>query len=297
MPTAVDPAAVLAALQQGVYVVDTERRITYWNAAATDIAGYDAAETIGTRCRDALLDHVDDEGRLLCGDRCPLLATMIDGIDRTARVYLHHRDGYLKPVLVSAAALRDESGAIVGAVETFSDDTDFHVTRTRATELERLSLLDPLTGIGNRRYLDDRLRRRLSEAGASGVGVLMIDVDHFKRVNDTHGHHVGDEALRAIARTLSLGVRADDVVARYGGEEFVVVTGAAAPGPLLWFAERLRALIATTRVPGPCGPISLTASVGAAIAGPEDSPESLLHRADEGLFAAKRDGRDAVVLA
>lgn len=296
MPLSVDPAAVLAALSHGVYVVDTERRITYWNAAAAEIAGYDAEQVLGARCRDGLLDHVDDEGRVLCGDRCPLLQTMVDGRDRTVRVYLHHRDGHLKPVQVSAAALRDADGTIVGAVETFSDETDFHATRSRATELERLSLLDPLTEIGNRRYLDECLDTHFADVGSGRCGLLMIDVDRFKRVNDTHGHDVGDEALRIIARTLSHGVRADDVVARFGGEEFVVVTETDDAEALVRLAERLRVLIRSSRIPTPSRRVRLTASIGAALALPGETPTALLRRADEGLLRAKREGRDRVVL-
>ena len=105
------------------YVVDTERRIRSWNAGAERIAGYRAEEVVGRACSEGLLCHVDESGRLLCGDRCPLLETMTDGRERSARVWLHHSKGHLVPVVVHAAPLRGEDGDVVGAVETFYDDS------------------------------------------------------------------------------------------------------------------------------------------------------------------------------
>ncbi|MCB2177809.1 MAG: EAL domain-containing protein [Actinomycetales bacterium] len=108
---------------QACYVVDTERRILSWTAAAEQIAGYRAEEVIGRTCSDGLLWHVDRSGQVLCGDRCPLLDTITDGRERTAKVWLHHSKGHLVPVVVHASALRDNSGTVIGAVETFYDDS------------------------------------------------------------------------------------------------------------------------------------------------------------------------------
>ncbi len=120
--TSSDPAAQRRSAQ-ACYVVDTERRILSWTAAAEQIAGYRAEEVIGRTCSDGLLWHVDESGEVLCGERCPLLETMTDGRERTAKVWLHHSKGHLVPVVVHANALRDDSGTVIGAVETFYDDS------------------------------------------------------------------------------------------------------------------------------------------------------------------------------
>lgn len=105
------------------YVVDTERRIRSWNDAAERIAGYRAEDVVGRPCSDGLLCHVDESGTVLCGDSCPLLETLTDGRERSAKVWLHHRKGHLVPVVIHAAPLRGEAGEVVGAVETFYDDS------------------------------------------------------------------------------------------------------------------------------------------------------------------------------
>jgi diguanylate cyclase (GGDEF)-like protein/PAS domain S-box-containing protein len=294
----VDPAAVLDALKDGVYLVDRERRITYWNVAASELSGFAACEVVGTHCSDGVLNHVDSAGRPLCGDHCPLLLTIQDGVTRTAHVFLHHKNGHLRPVEITSVPLTDGDGQIVGAAETFRDDEQYRATVARAEHLERLSLHDPLTGVANRRYLETCLLARFDqrEQLGRGFGLLMIDVDHFKQVNDRHGHEAGDEALRTLARTLDHGVRGDDAVVRYGGEEFVVVSPVEDADALVELADRLRRLVRATRVRLAGRTLTLTVSIGASLAQAGDDPATLLERADRGLLIAKRAGRDRVVL-
>lgn len=120
------------------YVVDSDRRIRSWNDAAERIAGYRADEVVGRSCYEGLLCHVDESGALLCGDGCPLLETMSDGRERSAKVWLHHSKGHLVPVVVHAAPLRGEGGEVVGAVETFYDDSALRPGR--GTRLDALDL-------------------------------------------------------------------------------------------------------------------------------------------------------------
>lgn len=122
---------------EACYVVDKDRRILSWTDAAERIAGYRAEEVVGRRCSDALLWHVDESGDVLCGDRCPLRETMNDGRERDAKVWLHHSKGHLVPVIVHAKALRDDSGTVIGAVETFYD-----ASAPRARPVEPATALD-----------------------------------------------------------------------------------------------------------------------------------------------------------
>ena len=153
----VDPAALLDTMAEGLYVVDRERIITFWNAAAERITGFTAAEAVGRSCGDGLLSHVDEAGESLCGPRCPLLETMHDGAPLEVRLYAHHASGHLVPVKVTARALRDESGVITGSVETFSDDGEATERDKRLRVAQRLAITDHLTGLGNRRGLEQRL--------------------------------------------------------------------------------------------------------------------------------------------
>jgi PAS domain S-box-containing protein len=136
----------------GVYFVDRQRRITYWNAGAERLTGFSADEVVGRRCRDGILNHCDAAGTALCGAHCPLLGTMLDGKVREIRAFLHHKDGYRRPVCVRAAPLCDEDDHIIGAVEIFHDDGPLLAVHRRVAALERAVWTDALTGIGNRLF-------------------------------------------------------------------------------------------------------------------------------------------------
>jgi|CXWL01.1.fsa_nt_gi diguanylate cyclase (GGDEF)-like protein/PAS domain S-box-containing protein len=291
---------ILEHLYDGVYVVDRQRVIRTWNPAAQRISGFTAGEAVGRRCRDNLLCHVDDRGRQLCRRGCPLAATMKDGQPREQRVYLQHREGHRVPVEVRASALRDEHGVIVGAVEIFTDNSRGERERRRLQELEKLAHVDGLTGIANRRCFDLALEERLSRLTSSGAGfgLLLIDIDHFKAVNDTHGHPMGDRVLRTVARTVALGMRLGDSVARYGGEELAVLAGGSDRGGLMELGERLRALVERSTTPAEDGGrLAVTVSLGGAVALRGDTPESLLARADGALYVCKRAGRNMCTVA
>ena len=176
--------------------------------------------------------------------------------------------------------------------------------RLRSNYRESLSLAvtDPLTGLYNRRYFDIHMQSRLEEASQTNkpLGLLMIDIDHFKTVNDSHGHAVGDQVLAEVARRVLNSVRNFDLVARLGGEEFVVVMPGTDKGFAMTVAERLRRSIADTPIPAaiPSGTLNVTISIGAAVVEHgELSAGKLLEAADEAMYKAKNQGRNQVVLA
>lgn len=169
-------------------------------------------------------------------------------------------------------------------------------------ELAQLSQIDPLTGLPNRRQFDEALRRELTRARRSGQGValLMIDIDHFKLLNDTLGHRVGDDQLRAVAAALQgCAVRASDLVARYGGEEFAAILPGASPTEALIVAETMRATIEELNLASPAPDGRVTVSIGAArISDIEtDTEHRLVERADRALYDSKRAGRNCVTAA
>jgi diguanylate cyclase (GGDEF)-like protein len=160
------------------------------------------------------------------------------------------------------------------------------------------ALHDPLTGALNRRAFRDVLTRAVSEERQhhGGLALGICDVDGFKKVNDAHGHHVGDEVLRGLVRIVTDSLRAGDVLSRFGGDEFVVVAeglGAADVGALF---ERMRAVVAADPIPTEAGNVRITISVGVASWREDDTERQLLARADEALYRAKSEGRDRVRL-
>lgn len=169
----------------------------------------------------------------------------------------------------------------------------------RSVTLEQAALTDGLTGMQNRRYFDDALREYLEEFQRIGkpVGLMILDLDHFKEVNDTHGHDVGDEALRAVANCLKDLTRYHDVVARLGGEEFAIVAPNMDNDLLMKLAERIRKAIAAMAIQSGNVRLRITTSVGLAIWDGKESADQFYRRADSCLYQAKRLGRNRVCAA
>jgi two-component system chemotaxis response regulator CheY len=168
--------------------------------------------------------------------------------------------------------------------------------RNERDTLRRDSQTDPLTGLLNRRSLQAEVTSRCQ--AKERFGVLFMDLDHFKSVNDRYGHEMGDRVLVAVASVLKSGLRPGDLVGRYGGEEFVGVVAGAGPESARLVAERLRQAV-ESMLPPKGGPARLTVSIGTTVFDPRHSDErteDLLHRADMALYAAKRGGRNRVVL-
>ena len=285
-------------LHDGVYFVDRERIITYWNKGAERITGYKSELVIGRSCRDNILNHVNTEGLQLCQDHCPLAGCMEDGKPREADVFLHHADGHRIPVLVRAVPIRDALGRITGSVETFTRDNGVMGVHQELRELRHSVVTDKLTGIGNRRYLDGRLRSAISELGIEkdlSTGLLMMDLDHLKRVNDTYGHDIGDRVLRMVSATLQHNLRKSDVLGRWGGDEFmVIVYGLVSNEWLMAIAETLRMLVESSRLDLEGRSLKVTISTGATLLIPEETPESAFRRVDDLMYKSKNTGGNKV---
>ncbi len=161
------------------------------------------------------------------------------------------------------------------------------------------ALRDPLTNTGNRIAMDQALEREveLARRNLMPLSLLMLDLDHFKQVNDNHGHSAGDEVLKAVATTLKSQLRNVDMVFRYGGEEFLVLLSGTCREAASMVGERLRQAVMELQCVAQGKPIKLSISLGCAPLLPGESPESLLQRADAALYAAKRDGRNRLSMA
>jgi diguanylate cyclase (GGDEF)-like protein/PAS domain S-box-containing protein len=289
---------VLDNLFDGVYFVDRERRITFWSKTAEKMTGYEAREVVGRRCADNILVHVDGDGTNLCEGLCPLARTIEDGEPREADVFLHHRKGHRMPVSVRVAPIRDADGRIMGGVEVFSDNSRRLAEAQQLDHLKRLALLDPMTEIRDRGYMEISLQAVLKEVDRYSwpMGLLFVDIDRFKRVNDSYGYEAGDQILKAVAQTLVQGVRAFDIVGRWGGEEFVLIIRNITEKNLGKLAEKLRALVAKSFVTLAACQVGVTVSIGATTFLPDDTAEGVISRADALMSRGKAAGRNRVTL-
>jgi len=286
---------ILDVLEEGAYTVDRQRHITYWNKAAEKISGYAELVVKGSRCSDNILCHVTAEGKVLCTDGCPLRATIEDGASREIEAYLHHKDGHRVPVFIRSAPLKNDDGVIVGAIELFSEKTDRSALLEELEQLRHENLVDALTRLGNRRYLEIISEARLASFRDRDVGfaLLMLDIDHFKNVNDSYGHQAGDKVLQMTAKSVLGAIRPLDTAIRFGGEEIVVLCPNCGSEEARTIAERIRILISHAWIDGEDGArISVTVSVGGSISRKGDDLAAMLKRADARMYQCKKDGRN-----
>jgi diguanylate cyclase (GGDEF)-like protein/PAS domain S-box-containing protein len=285
---------LLDQMSDGVYFVTMDRRITYWNGGAERMTGYSAQEVLGHSCAEGILRHVNGAGRQLCLLGCPLLAVMEDGKPREAHVYLHHKDGQRVPVMVRGQALRDSDGEIVGSVEVFSNREVNPYAGTRQDRKD--DSLDSVTGLGTRRFGELHLQALMQAVSeqATTLGLLYVDADHFKDVNDTFGHKTGDAVLRMVSQSLVNGLRRGDMPVRWGGEEFLALLPGIDEAGLAAVAERVRMMVENSWIQQGETQVRVTVSVGATMAVPAESPDDLADRADRLMYMSKRDGRNRV---
>ena len=167
-------------LRDGVYFVNLDREIIFWNRAAEEITGYTAEEIVGSHCQDSLLNHIDEEGRPLCIMGCPLFATIIDGKQRQERVFVRHKNGYRLPIHVNIFPMKKD-GELVGAIEIFTKNSPTVYEDSLVEHLSGIAMNDALTTLPNRRYLESFLSYKFDEFKRFGrkLAVLFADIDDF----------------------------------------------------------------------------------------------------------------------
>ena len=284
-------------IEVGIYFVDNDRKIVYWSKGAEKITGYAAAEVLGRNCADNILVHVDDEGNVLCTGTCPLACTVVDSIERRAEIYLHHKRGHRVPISVTVMPIENNGGIVIGAVEIFSDNSAKMAENMVLQELRKAASLDPLTELLNRRFIETKLLASIEELRRHGItfGVIFGDIDRFKEINDTYGHVAGDAVLQMVAGTLSENIRGYDLAARWGGEEFLLVIAHVTGKTLIKIANKLRMLVRNSFVEKDGRVIRVSITMGATMASPEDTIESLVVRADGLMYSGKMSGRNCVI--
>jgi diguanylate cyclase (GGDEF)-like protein/PAS domain S-box-containing protein len=287
---------LLDSLFDGVYFVDANRCITYWNNGAERITGYNKAEVIGSCCANNILRHIDIEGRELCLDGCPLAETIMDGKSRETNVFLHHKLGHRVPVSVRTSPVRDNQGAIIGAVEIFCDNSSSMLILHEYEKLKQEAYMDALTGVGNRRYGEITLSTRIYDWNTHSIpfGVLFLDIDHFKLFNDIYGHKTGDDVLLMVGKSISVLLRKMDVVSRWGGEEFVVILPGASKVVVKSVSERIRVLVENSFIMEGDDKLKVTVSIGATMSREGDSAETVIKRADRLMYLSKAAGRNRI---
>lgn len=267
--------------------LDRTGRLQFASASIRQISGFAPDQLIG-RPASALL-HGDEVARAQAAFRRIIANPNETHVDEFCGAI---GTGDIRWFETHSHAVTDDAGRVTGVVSAIRD-----VSNRKAHEerLARAALTDPLTGLANRRGLDEELRAGLSSG--SGGCVALFDLDHFKRINDTHGHAVGDEVLRRFAAVARASVRDQDLVARLGGEEFAVVLPDASISQATLVCDRLRLAVSGAGLRLEKELICVTVSGGVAPYLRNQSPEEVLRAADQALYRAKHAGRDQLALA
>ncbi len=270
--------AVIQNINAGIIVLDQSTRVVELNPFAQALVPASLAAPIGKPIQAVF-------------EKFPALSVKVRA---DQEVELHDANG-ARSFQVTSSPIVDDNHALLGYAVVLSD---ISLRKQAERKLEALARTDGLTGVWNRRYFYELAEAEFSRARryARRLAVMMLDVDHFKRINDTYGHALGDQALKFVAARCGNHFRDTDIFARYGGEEFVCLLEEIDPEDARRTAERIRQDIAQTPTPAGNQTLNLTISIGLAFLD-EDGPillNELVKRADRALYQAKEDGRNCV---
>lgn len=284
---------ITSTMSDGLLVMDQDGRITFSNPEALALLGYSGDELLGGDMHEML--HVRPDGTPEPRTECRMLKVKQTGATyRGEEEIFRRKDGTLLPLSVSASVIERE-GKVNSIVVAFHDITQ---RKQLELELERRAQTDALTGLSNRRHFYELAEMELSRSRRYSVpmAVLMLDLDNFKLINDTHGHHAGDEVLQSFSQTCLRTLREIDIIARIGGEEFVVLMPETSSEQAFEAAERLRVALEESEVVMERGEsLHFTVSIGVTcLCAADQNIDEVLKRADEAMYQAKHDGRNAV---
>jgi diguanylate cyclase (GGDEF)-like protein/PAS domain S-box-containing protein len=284
--TAEHAKTTLDSIGDAVVSTDIAGNITYLNPVAERMTGWSGPEASGRPLQD-VVRIIDADSRQPVPNPLAMAIREDAAVGLSPNCLLVHRDGHESAIEDTASPIHDQNGRVVGAVIVFHD---VGVARAMSMRMSHLAQHDPLTGLPNRLLLSDRIERSIASAhrNVTSLAVLFIDLNRFKRINDSFGHAVGDQVLQSVARRLGAGVRKSDTVSRLGGDEFVVMLSeVSCEEDAAFSADKLLAAIAAPhRIAGQ--DLYVTASVGIAMYPAHGmDAKSLLNEADFALLRAK----------
>ncbi len=299
--------SIMEGIADGVLVIDGDYTIIKANSAAAESMGLKKTEMIGRKCYSVI--HRRQEPCEQPSVICPI-PHIFERQENSVKLLHTHHDGKgnERHIEITASPVRDAKGRTVAMVETYrdimekySDDELVKLVKRlneAQTHLKHMAITDDLTGLRNRRYIIERLEEEYQRSKRTGdfLSLVMLDIDHFKNINDTHGHLFGDVVLRVVASRIKSILRRHDIVGRVGGEEFLVICPESSLVDTVIVAERIRKIIHEEQIGDGVKEVNVTLSAGVTEIHENDaSSEKFFSRADMALYRAKEEGRNRVV--
>jgi diguanylate cyclase (GGDEF)-like protein len=294
-----DLSQIIETINLGVFVLDADARLVYWNRWLENASGISSTEALDKRVFE-LFPELETPVFIR-----NLKSVLSFGNFAYFSQKLHSRLFDLPAPPGSPEGIEHmEQQCVMGPIRenekiacAYVIVEDVTETVARERRLAEFAMKDALTSAYNRRYFDKRLAEELERCRRYDrcLGLIMLDIDHFKNVNDLYGHQFGDEALRSAVSRWSGTIRFSDMIARYGGEEFCILLPESGPDESLALAERLRMVVSSSDVVYNGQHARITVSGGVAFSRSGDGPDDILHRVDRALYRAKAQGRDRIV--
>jgi len=286
---------VLDSLPTGVYVVDRNGKIFFWNQGAERITGFMRHEVVGRSCRESILVHCNGQGCVDCGATCSFSLTLHEGKAREARMRLRHKEGHPIPVLMRTVPIRDRHGIIVGAAESFEEQR-LASDRDRRQRNLTYDCADETTGMPNHEFTQFHLRENLTsfEQYHLPFGIMRIRVDRLKEFRAAYGRQAGDAILRVVAQTMRDSLRPSDFLGRWEEDEFLVILANCGTQGVEKAADRIRSVVNCAGLRWWGDELTVSTRVGHSIAQGGDTIDSLLSRAQGSLQQTATAGAGAV---
>jgi PAS domain S-box-containing protein len=271
---------ILENLDDGVFLVDTQRKITYWNEGAERITGFLSQDVIGRKCDEGFLSHCGENGCANCEGGSPLGEAMNGGRPRRLDAFLRHKLGHRVPISLRAAPVVNSSDKIIGAVEIFHLNAQNFGLAQRFRGLETFGCLDPETGVANEKMTTLRLSHRLEDLRIFGIplGVFLISLTGQKEIHNRYGQEAWLGLMRAAAQTMAQTLPPNGFVGRWDSARFLVLLGNCDPIMLQDIAARSVSLVHASEVAWWGNLLRPTATVRTTMGEPEDTPKGLADR-------------------
>ena len=283
-------------MHDGVVFVDSQATIVLWNTGVERLTGVSGNAACGRTFLPSLMEMCNSREKRVTNDECPVAHAISTGVQWLGRVSIMGRQGRYVAVDLHAIPVRGNDGTVHGATVLLHDASSETSLEEKCQALHAQVAKDPMTQVANRAEFDRMLNSFVAAHQESNLpcSLIMCDIDHFKHINDTHGHQAGDEAIITFASLLKSMCRSGDLVARYGGEEFAILCADCTNSAAARKADDIRK--ALSEVKHSClGNNAITASFGVTELQAGDTPETMLRRADRALLQAKDQGRNQVV--
>jgi diguanylate cyclase (GGDEF)-like protein/PAS domain S-box-containing protein len=301
MPELSDPViyqTVLDGLQTGVYIVDRNRRIRFWNEGAEQITGYLRQDVVGRLLRDHLLATGDDVKDFGSDPADPINIVFRDGKPTIKDVSILHKDGYRIPIILRTNPIRNSRGAVVGAAESFEKNRSASDWGRRQSGFADFGCLDAVTGVAAQSFMQTQLLENLTIYAEHHIpfGILLIQVDHFDQFCASRGPGIVPALLRIIAQSMENCVRPTDLVGCWGENQFIAILLECKESEVVLVGERVRKMIARSEIEWWGDKFSVTSPVGGAGCRDGDHPELLVGRAEASLKESVGKGGNCVTV-